>query len=150
MDMIKYLIFSLGFIITHTFIYIIAGIVTYPLVHKGHPIYDYYLRKEEEEKGWSKAMRLLLPAQLLRGFLFSLVLYPIMGYMNEFSLLMSFLFLFGLLYVFSGFASHIPFPGNIEGSVYVREKFQKSWWKFHIEDLIYCPIVAFVVAWFLV
>ena len=141
--------FSAGFIGIHTIAYMLAGMITYPIVHKGHPIYRYYLRREEE-KEWSKAMKLLLPIQLLRGLLLSLVFFPILDYMKEMSIGINSVFLFGILFIVGGLASQIPFPGNLEGFVYIRDQFQKGRLKFHIEDLIYCPIVAVAVSLLLI
>ena len=146
----EYVVFSAGFIVIHTIAYMLAGMITYTIVHKGHPIYRYYLRREEEEKELSKAMKLLLPTQLLRGLLLSLVFFPILNYMKDMSLLMNSVFLFGVLFIVGGLASQIPFPGNLEGFVYIRDQFQKGRMKFHIEDLIYCPIVAVAVSLLLI
>lgn len=145
-----YLLFSLGFILIHTAAYMLAGAITYPIIHRGHPIYEHYLRREEEKDEWSKTMRLLIPAQLLRGLLLSVVFFPVLGFLGGQSLLLNIVFLFGILFVVGGLASQVPFPGNIEGIVYVRDKFREGSLRFYVEDLIYCPIVAVLVSLILI
>lgn len=131
--------------VIHIIAYMLAGMITYPFVHKGHPIYDHYLRKEGEEE-WNKTMKFLLPTQIARGLLLSLVFFPVLSFLKDQSILLNITFLFGVLFIVGGLASQIPFPGNLEGFVYVRDKFQKERLKFHLEDLIYCPMVSVAVA----
>jgi len=100
----EYLIFSAGFTVIHIIAYMLAGMITYPFVHKGHPIYDHYLRKEEEEE-WSKTMKLLLPTKIASGVLLSLVFFPVLSFLNDQSIQLNLTFIFGVLFIVGGLAS---------------------------------------------
>jgi len=99
----------------------------------------------------ASVQKLFLPAQLLRGVLMSLVLYPLIGLLGQVPIAGRFAFFFGLFFICTDFASAIPFPNNIEGFVYYKERYKRkdSFWKLYVETGIYSVLLAGSVSWFL-
>jgi len=60
-------------------------------------------------------------------------------------------FLAGLMFVYTHLASAAPCPDNIEGFVYMKERFFKksSFLKFQFEMIIYSLILGFLTSFFL-
>ncbi|MFW6174070.1 MAG: hypothetical protein ACOC5T_10025 [Elusimicrobiota bacterium] len=143
----QYLTFSLWFTLIHTIAYIAAGAIALKISK------DLYEEKERlldflrnmSDKGESKhVQKWFIPAQILRGLILSIVLYPIIGFLGEMSFTIRFLFLAGLLFFYTDFASAIPFNNNIEGFVYMKPKYLKkeSFWKLYLETAIYSIMVG--------
>ena len=104
------------------------------------------------EDGESLQVRkLFLPAQLLRGVLMSLVLYPVIPLLGGIYFAGRFAFLFGLMFIYSDFSSAVPFPHNIERWVYLKPRYlQKNrLWKLYFEIVIYSLLFAGFSAWLL-
>ena len=90
----QYLQFSFWFIVIHTIAYTAAGAIALQLskdlYEEKNRLLD-YLRdmSDPEESGY--VTRWFIPAQLVRGLLLSIVLYPILGFLGELSFGLRFL-----------------------------------------------------------
>jgi len=78
----EYLVFSGLFIVSHIFAYYLAGAITYPLFYKRlhggkDSLYGSFLRDMTDPAERRRQGILLIPAQVARGLLMSLVLYPV-------------------------------------------------------------------------
>lgn len=149
-----YLIFSALFTLLHTLAYTLAGVIALKLsgdlYREKQRVLD-YLRDMSDEAESKHVERWFLPAQLLRGVLLSVVLYPILGVLGEVSFAARFAFLAGLMFFYADFASAVPFNNNIEGFVYLKAKYLKteSFWKLYLETIIYSLLVGLIAAAFL-
>ncbi len=103
------------------------------------------------DKETFRILKLLVPSQILRAVLMSVVLYPIIPFLQELSFLMQFLFMGGLMFVYADFASAIPFSNTIEGIVYLKKKFveKKVFWTIQLEAIIYSVLFGLLSALFL-
>jgi len=101
----QYLVFSFWFIVIHTAAYTIAGASALRFsgdLYRGPSrLYD-FVRDMDDATESKHVQKWFLPAQVLRGLLFSVVFYPAMGALSDLSFPLVFLFVFGLLFVFSG------------------------------------------------
>jgi hypothetical protein len=81
----------------------------------------------------------------------SIVLFPILGLLGDLNFFLRFLFLGGLMLVFTDMASASPFTHNIEGFVYLQPKYlrKKAIVKLYLEMLIYSVIFGLLAGWFL-
>jgi len=153
----EYLLFSLWFTLIHTVAYTAAGMAS---LHISRNLYegrqrlldflsDMSAEAENDETG--RVKRLFLPAQLLRGLLMSLVLYPVLHLLGEISFAGRFAFFFGLMLIYTDIAGAVPFPHNIEGFVYMKPRYLKrdKTWKLYFEIIIYSLVFAFFAAWLL-
>ncbi|WP_422485820.1 hypothetical protein [Gudongella sp. DL1XJH-153] len=138
----RYIIFSLLFIVIHTVSYTVAGMialkVSKDLYEEQKRLIDYTrdMSIEEERKHVEKWF---LPAQFIRGLILSVVLYPIIGALGEITFVMRALFMGSLMFVYTDIASAIPFPHNIEGLVYMKSKYiqRKAMGKLYFEMVLY-------------
>jgi len=150
----EYIQFSLRFALVHTGAYFIAGLLAYrisrDLYHGKTRLLD-FLKDMSNELENDRVSKWVLPLQLLRGFLLSMVLYPIMGLLGELSYIHRIIFLAGLMFVYTDFASAIPFPHNIEGFIYFKERYLKKsvFWKLEFEMIIFSLIFGLVSGWIL-
>lgn len=150
----SYIVFSMLFIVIHTVSYTLAGIialkVSKDLYENKQRIID-YLRDMSVKEESRHVEKWFLPAQLARGALMSVVLYPILGMLGEVSFVMRALFLGGLMFIYTDFASAVPFPHNIEGLVYMKPRYiqGKVSGKLYLEMLIYSVIFGLAAGWFL-
>jgi hypothetical protein len=150
----EYIKFSLLFVLVHTGAYLVAGLLAYrisrDLYHGENRLLD-FLKDMSDESENARVAKLALPLQFLRGLLLSIVLYPIMGLLGELSYLLRFIFLASLMYVYTDFASAIPFPHNIEGFIYLKERYLKksAFWKLQFEMIIFSLLFGLVSGWFL-
>jgi len=155
--MFDYLKFSLSFTFLHIISYMIAGIVAYYIVHKGpyftgdDSFFESYRTPGTED--WNHVNKWLIPIQVIRGLLFSIVLYPVLSAIGNFGFAMVFLFIFGLMYVYTELGSMVAGPCNLEGWIYFKkEKFSKSrsfCLKMHFEGLFYSLLIALLISVFL-
>ncbi|MGM0401128.1 MAG: hypothetical protein ACQEQT_07500 [Chloroflexota bacterium] len=147
----RYLQFSLWFILVHTGAYVIAGMlalnISKDLYHGKDRLLDFVSDSNESKrlKTW------FIPAQLLRGLLLSIVLYPVLGALGHLSFGLRFAFMAGLMFVYTDFASAVPFPHNIEGFVYLRHRYlsRKAFWKLQFEIVIYSLMFGLLASWLL-
>lgn len=151
----EYLLFSLGFTVIHFGAYYVAGMVNYSFtkdLYGGEDgLFAPFLRDMSDPEQSRRVNRMLLPAQLARGLLMSVVLYPVLDHLGEVSLGLRFLFLGGLMFIYTDLAAATPFSNNIEGLVYMKRRFvEKSvFWKIQSEALIYAVVFGGVAAWLL-
>ncbi|MDG6222058.1 MAG: hypothetical protein IAX21_08105 [Candidatus Bathyarchaeota archaeon] len=154
MDFAEYIMFSFWFIVIHTGAYTIAGMIALKisgnLYEEKNRVMD-YLRNMSDEKESKHVNKYFIPAQLIRGLLLSVVLYPILGLLGEITFPLRFAFLSGLMFIYTDFASAIPFSNNIEGFVYMKKRYLKmdSFWKLYLETIMYSLIFGFLAAWYL-
>lgn len=150
----QYLMFSFWFIIIHSFAYTIAGMlalkISKDLYEEKNRLLD-FLRDMSDESESNHVSRWFIPAQILRGLLMSIVLYPILGLLGELSFVSRFIFFSGLMFVYTDFACAVPFPNNIEGFIYIKRRYQrkKFFGKLYFEMIIYSIIFGFLSAYFL-
>ncbi|MBE0432270.1 hypothetical protein IBX73_02255 [candidate division WOR-3 bacterium] len=150
----KYLLFSFWFIIVHAVSYVIAGMLALKIsgdLYRGENRLLDFTRDMSDEDESRHVQKYFIPAQLLRGLLMSIVFYPVLGLLGGLPLGLRFAFLFGLMFIFTDFASAVPFPDNIEGFVYMRRRYLKkdSFWKLYFETAIYSLLFALLASKFL-
>ncbi len=154
MKPLDYLIFSFLFMVIHIVVYSFAGVVSLKissdLYRESDRLLD-YLRDMSDEEESSHVEKYFFPSQIIRGILLSLVLYPILGLLSEISFLLRFVFLTTLMFIYTDFASAVPFPGNIEGFVYMKSEYvgKESVWKLYFEMMIYSILFGVLAAFFL-
>lgn len=148
----EYIKFSLLFVIVHTGAYLVAGLLAYrisrDLYHGENRLLD-FLKDMSDESENARVAKWSLPLQLVRGFLLSIVLYPIMGLMGELPYVLRFIFLASLMFVYTDFASAIPFPHNIEGFIYLKDRYLKksAFWKLQFEMIVFSLLFGSAAAW---
>jgi len=150
----EYLMFSLGFTLIHMVAYTVAGALILRIskeVYEGKSRLMIYLRDMTDQRERGHVEKMFLPAQLLRGVLMSLVLYPILPALEELSFGVRFAFLGGLMFIFTHLSSASPGPDNIEGFVYMKERYfsKRAFMKFQGEMLLYSIVFAGFAAWLL-
>lgn len=138
----EYIKFSLLFMLVHTGAYFIAGMLAYrisrDLYHGENRLLD-FLKDMADPAENARVAKLTLPLQLLRGLVLSIVLYPILELLGDLSYPLRFVFLAGLMFVYTDFASAVPFPHNLEGVIYMKERYLKksAFWKLQFEMIIF-------------
>jgi hypothetical protein len=121
----QFAIFAVKVIAFHVTTYFLAGAIAYPLLTKQfyvgpHPIFAVFMRTEAEPELWGHVVRWFLPAEILRGFLLTAVLYPLLDTLKAWLFVKRLLFIAGLYVVLGFWAATVPAPGTIEGMVYMR------------------------------
>ena len=150
----QYLMFSFWFIIIHTFAYTIAGMlalkISKDLYEEKNRFLD-FLRDMSDKNESKHVSRWFIPAQILRGLLMSIALYPILGLLGGISFMLRFVFFGSLMFIYTDFASAVPFPNNIEGFVYMKHRYQRKelFGKLYFEMIIYSLVFGFLTAYFL-
>ncbi len=138
----------------HTFSYIFAGMIAFGIssdLYEGEGrLLDFLVDPKEEGAGkftWLK----VIPAQVIRGLLMSVVLYPALGWIGGAPFSMKFLFFGGLMLIYTDLSSAAPFPSNIEGIVYMKKNYLgvNVFWKTQAEMIIYSAIFGLLGAWLL-
>ena len=106
----------------------------------------------EDDKESNRIAKLLIPSQLIRAILMSLVLYPILPFLKELSFETQFIFMASLMFVYADFASAIPFSNTIEGIVYLKKEFvrQSVFWTIQLEAILYSLMFGLLSAWILI
>jgi hypothetical protein len=150
----EYVKFSLLFVLVHTGSYFIAGSLAYRIsrdLYQGENRLLDFLKDMGDKSENARVAKWTLPSQLLRGLLLSVVLYPIMGLMGDLSYLLRFVFLASLMFVYTDFASAIPFPHNIEGFIYLKDRYLKksAFWKLQFEMIVFSLLFGLVSSWIL-
>jgi hypothetical protein len=150
----QYVTFSLLFIIVHTGAYLLAGVLALRVsrdLYQGENRLLDFVRDVSDPTEGKRVQTWPIPAQLLRGLLLSVVLYPILGPLGELSFGVRFAFLAGLMFVYTDLASAVPFPHNIEGQVYLKDRYltREAFWKLQFEILIYSLLFGLAAAWLL-
>ncbi len=150
----EYLQFTFWFTIFHIFSYISAGAIALNIsgdLYRGEKRLLDFIRNMDDKIESKHVQRYFIPAQIFRGILMSVVFYPILTVLGSLSFIYIFLFIAGLMFLFTDFASAIPFVNNIEGFVYMRKKYLKknSFWKLYLETIIYSLVFGLLAAYFL-
>lgn len=152
--MLEYIRFSLVFMLVHTGAYLAAGLLAYrishELYHGENRLLD-FLKDMSDPTENSRVAKWSLPLQLLRGLVLSIVLFPIMGLLGDLPYGLRFVFLASLMFIYTDFASAIPFPHNIEGFIYMKERYfrKNAIWKLHFEMFIYSLLFGGISSWVL-
>jgi len=103
--------------------YIAMGMLAYHFIYKSAIDaggFDQFMRNPSNPEEWQHVTTWLLPAQVLRGSLFGIALCPFLGTLVAWDFKRRFCVLMGLLLVFSVWSVTMPWPGSIEGWVYLR------------------------------
>lgn len=150
----EYAKFSLLFMLVHTGAYFIAGMLVYRVsrdLYMGENRLLDFVKDMSDQGENASVAKLTLPLQLVRGLVLSIVLYPIIGFLGELSYLHRFLFLTGLMFVYTDFASAIPFPHNLEGLIYLKARYFKkfAFWKLQFEMIVFSLIFGLASGWIL-
>jgi hypothetical protein len=150
---VEYVWFSLGFVAIHLSAYIAAGALTLQFTRDLYTgdsaLFASFLRDVDAPAEKTRQGLVMWPAQLARGLLMSIVLYPILGPLAELSFAARFGFLAALMFVYTDLAAATPFSDNIEGLVYMKKKFVRPnvFWRIQSEALIYSTVFGGLAAW---
>ncbi|MFO8042040.1 MAG: hypothetical protein R6U25_02455 [Alkalispirochaeta sp.] len=139
--------FTAFFALIHVVAYTIAGVVAYYI---SKDIYETktrlmdYLRNMANPEEKRHVQTWVFPAQIVRGVLMAVVLWPVASALGEMAPSLRLLFFAGLAFVYTHFASAAPCPDNIEGFVYMREKYLQwsSFGRFQLEMALYTAMFA--------
>ena len=150
----QYLIFSLWFTLIHALAYTLAGMLALRIskdIYEGKSRMMDYLRDTSIEKESKHVQKWFIPGQIVRGILLSIILYPILVPLGELSFGVRFLFFTGLMFIYTHLACAAPCPDNIEGLIYLKERYinRTLFFKFHFEMIIYSVVLGFFVSFFL-
>ncbi len=150
----EYIKFSLLFMVIFSGAYLAAGLLAYHISHdlyRGENRLLDFLKNMADPAENARVAKTALPLQLVRGFLLSIVLYPIIGFLGELSYPVRFAFLAGLMFIYTDFASAIPFPHNIEGLIYMKDRYLKksAFWKLQFEMIVFSLLFGLVSGWLL-
>jgi len=82
----------------------------------------------------------------------SLVLFPVLPYLQELTNEMQFIFMATLMFVYADFASAVPFSNTIEGVVYMKKEFveKRVFWTIQLEAILYSAMFGLLSAWILI
>ncbi len=146
-----YVKFSLLFILFHSISYTIAGIIALKF---SKDIYETkgrlctFLRDTSNKEESKHVEKYFLLAQIPRGFLMSVVLFPLLNAIGGLSFGLKFVFFSSLTFIYTHIASSSPFMDNIEGLVYFKKEYlrEKFFFKFQTEMLIYSTIFGFLMS----
>jgi hypothetical protein len=150
----NFLLFSLGFVVIHTAAYIIAGVfalrVSKDLYEGENRLLD-FIRDTAVPADSKHLAKWLIPSQVMRGLLLSIVFYPILGALGDLSFGLRFAFMGSLMFIYMDIGSAVPFIANIEGFVYFKERYLKkeNIWKMQFEMVVYSLLFGFFASWLL-
>ncbi len=151
-----YIIFSLLFFVIHFVCYTLAGIIDLQLAKKMYAgknrLYKSFFRDMDDKKESLRISKLLIPSQFIRALLMSLVLYPVLPFLEGLSFGMQFIFMASLMFVYADFASAIPFSNTIEGLLYLKKEFveKRVFWTIQLEAILYSLMFGLLSAWLLI
>ena len=150
----QYLLFSVLFVVVHLVAYTIAGALAYRIssdLYEGETRLLDFFRDMGDERENSRVGILVFPAQVVRALLMSIVLYPLIEPLKDLSFIVRAAFLAGLMFVYTDFASAIPFPHNVEGFVYLKQRYLSwgSFWKLQFEMVLYSLLFGLGASWLL-
>jgi hypothetical protein len=152
---VQYVWFSLGFFVIHLGAYVVAGVLTQTwskdIYHGPDALLAPVMRDVSEDDERLRQGRLMLPAQLVRALLMSVVLYPLIEPLGGMAYPVRFLVLGGLMLIYADIASASPFPNTIEGLVYLRARYitSSAFWRLQSEAVIYSLLFGAFAAWLL-
>jgi hypothetical protein len=144
---VSYLGFIGGFAVLHAVSYTLAGMLALSFssdLYRGPERHLDFLRDASDPSEAKRLQRWAIPVQLPRGVLLALVLLPVLESLRGLGFWPQFLFLFGLMFVVADVASSTPFPGNLEGFIYLRDKYLRrgTYWRLHVESALYSLMLA--------
>lgn len=150
----EYLKFILYFIIAHGVAYTTAGVIALKIskdIYESKSRHCDFLRDMSDKEESKHVSTYFLPAQILRGLLMAVVLFPVLGVFQGFSLGMNFIFFASLMFVYTHIAAVSPFIDNIEGWVYFKKNYlqKKFFLKFQLEMLIYGILFGLLMSLFI-
>jgi len=151
-----YLKFSLLFFVIHFICYMAAGVIDLQFAGKLYAgkerLYRHMMRDLDDKKESTRIARLLIPSQLIRALLMSVVLYPILPFLTGLSFGMQFLFMSSLMLVYADFSSAVPFSNTIEGWVYLKKEYvqKNAFWTILLESIMYSLLFGLLSAWILI
>ncbi len=150
----EYAVFSAWFTAFHIAAYTIAGMIALSVsreIYHGRNRTMTYLRDMSDAQERAHVEKWSLLAQIPRGLLMSVALYPVLGSLGDLSFALRFAFFAGLMFIFTHISSAAPCADNIEGFVYMKEEFlaRSSFLKFQMEMVIYSTLFALPSAHFL-
>lgn len=152
----RYVGFTLGFFAIHLVAYVVAGVLNQQLVSKhiyggGQALFAGFFRDMDDPDERRRSGRVMVPAQLVRALLMSVVLYPLLGPIGELSYGLRFAVLTGLMFVYTDLASATPFSNNIEGLVYLQPRLTTwdAFWRIQSEAVVYSVLFGGFAAWLL-
>lgn len=150
----EYIKFSLFFILSHVVSYLIAGVIALKIskdIYESRKRLCSFLRDMSNKEESLHVSRYFMPAQILREFLMSIVLYPFIDNLVEFSFMLKFLFFSGLMFIYTHIASTSPFIDNIEGYVYFKSEYlkKKAILKFQLEMILYSILFGLIISFFI-
>lgn len=146
----EYLTFSLVFVVSHAVAYTVAGSIALSFskdIYKTKERYATFLRDMSEKAESRHVSRWFLPAQIVRGVLMSLVLFPLLPSIAAQSFGLNIAFFSGLMFVYTHLAAVSPFMDNIEGLVYFKKSYlaKKSFVKFQAEMVLYSLLFGVLI-----
>jgi len=151
---LNYIKFVLLFVLVHGVSYTVAGVIALRIskdIYENKSRLCDFLRDMADEKENDRVASYFLPAQVIRGVLMAVVLFPVLNPVIGLSLIMKFLFFAGLMFVFTHIAAVSPFMDNIEGLVYMKDKYiqLKSFFKFQLEMIVYSVLFSLIMSLFM-
>ncbi|MGM0625570.1 MAG: hypothetical protein ACQES0_06810 [Bacteroidota bacterium] len=149
--MMEYLGFSFFFILSHILAYTIAGVIALGIskdIYESKARLCDFLRDMADKQESKHVSRYFLPAQIIRGLLMSVILFPLLPAISDFPFHISSLFFAGLMFVFTHLAAASPFIDNIEGWVYFKKKYirKSAIAKFQTEMLTYAVLFGLLIS----
>lgn len=150
----EYIKFSLFFTLIHVVSYTIAGVIALKIskdIYETQNRHCNFLRDMSDPEESKHVQNYFLPAQILRGLLMSVVLYPLFSTIGNLSFLLKFIFFGGLMFIYTHIAAVSPFMDNIEGLVYFKKEYliKNFFLKFQLEMVIYSTIFGLLMSLFL-
>jgi hypothetical protein len=121
----RFLLFVAKIIAAQVTTYFLSGAVFYPLLTKPyyegpHPIFAVFLRTEADPVLWAHVVNWFLPAEILRGILIAVVIYPLYDILKAWSFLKRLFYVASLYLVLGFWAATVAAPGTLEGMIYMR------------------------------
>lgn len=149
-----YVLFAAGFTAIHAAAYVLAGVVALAISKDLYAEKDRvldFLHDMSDPSESRHVQRTFLPAQLVRGLLLAVVLFPVLGALGEMSFALRATFLASLTFVYLEVASSIPFSTNIEGYVYMKARYRRlpAVWKLYLEAVLYSLLLGVAASWLL-
>ncbi len=124
----SFLSFAIKLIVVQVVTYLVVGSIAYQLLTKPFytgpdPLFASFMRTETQPETWGHVVTWFLPANLVRGLLMALALYPFAEAWLGWGYWKRCLSLAGLYLVFGFWAATVAAPGTIEGLVFLRPEF---------------------------
>jgi len=126
---VEYVKFSLLFIFSHVVAYTFAGVIALKVskeIYENKSRHCDFLRDMSNKEESMYVSKCFLPAQILRGFLMSIVLLPILNSLLELSFVLQVTFFCSLMFIYTHISAVSPFIDNIEGFVYFKKQYIKK------------------------